>query len=209
MFSTGIHRRGVVGIVAALTVGFGGLAYSQAQAATTPLTPQPLMARLETPATALKPAVRLSQSGEIMFPMNPLPKCAMSKTSFGQPRPPDRVHEGIDIMASLGQEIYAVDNGVLWRQAIDGSPNAVLSGNAWYLKLNDGTYFFYGHLSAFATGLTLGDTVTRGQLIGYVGDTGNPGPGNYHLHFEVHPKGGAAVDPFPLLAIPKVCKISA
>ena len=51
--------------------------------------------------------------------------------------------------------------------------------------------------------------MTRGQLIGYVGDTGNPGPGNYHLHFEVHPKGGAAVDPFPLLTIPKVCTISA
>ncbi|MEA3185665.1 MAG: peptidoglycan LD-endopeptidase LytH, partial [Ilumatobacteraceae bacterium] len=58
-----------------------------------------------------------------------------------------------------------------------------------------------------ATGLNQGDTVTRGQLIGYVGDTGDPGPGNYHLHFEVHPKGGAAVDPYPLLAIPKACTI--
>jgi murein DD-endopeptidase MepM/ murein hydrolase activator NlpD len=204
MFSTGIQRRSVLGIVAALTIGICGVAYEQVQAAT-----PTLMARLETPATALKPAVRLSQSGVIMFPMNPMPKCAMSKTSFGQPRPPDRVHEGIDIMASLGQEVYAVDNGVLWRQAIDGAPNAVLSGNAWYVQLPDKTYYFYGHLSAFAPGLVVGDTVGRGQLIGYVGDTGNPGPGNYHLHFEVHPKGGAAVDPFPLLAIPKVCKISA
>ena len=51
--------------------------------------------------------------------------------------------------------------------------------------------------------------MTRGQLIGYVGDTGNPGPGNYHLHFEVHPKGGDAVDPFPLLTIPKSCTVIA
>ena len=205
MFSTGIQRRGVLGIVAALTIGICGVAYERVQAATTPT----LMARLEIPATALKPAVRLSQSGVIMFPMNPMPKCALSKTSFGQPRPPDRVHEGIDIMASLGQEVYAVDNGVLWRQAVDGAANAVLSGNAWYVQLPDKTYFFYGHLSAFAPGLKVGDTVTRGQLIGYVGDTGNAGPLNYHLHFEVHPKGGAAVDPFPLLSIPKVCRIAA
>ena len=53
-----------------------------------------------------------------MFPMNPLPKCALSKTSFGQPRPTGRIHEGIDLMASLGQEIYAVDNGVLTKQTV-------------------------------------------------------------------------------------------
>ena len=159
MLSTGIHRRGVLGIVAALTVSISGMAYDQAHAATTPPPPSSVMASLETPATALKPAVRLSQSGEIMFPINPLPKCAMSKSSFGQPRPPDRVHEGLDIMAGLGQEIYAVDNGLLWKQAIDG-PTAPLSGNAWYLKLADGTYYFYAHLSAFAAGLAVGDTVT-------------------------------------------------
>jgi murein DD-endopeptidase MepM/ murein hydrolase activator NlpD len=164
---------------------------------------------LEIAATALKPAIRLSQSGVIIFPMNPLPKCALSKTSFGQPRSGGRFHEGIDLMASLGQEVYAVDNGVMWRQVINGEPNSTLSGNAWYLRLADSTYYFYGHLSGFAPGLKIGDTVTRGQLIGYVGDTGNPGPGNYHLHFEVHPKNGDAVDPYPLLTIPKSCTVVA
>jgi murein DD-endopeptidase MepM/ murein hydrolase activator NlpD len=144
-----------------------------------------------------------------MFPMNPLPKCSLTKTSFGQPRSGGRVHEGIDLMASLGQEIYAVGNGTLTKKTIAGNPDATLSGNAWRLQLTDGTatYYFYAHLSAFATGLNQGDTVSKGQLIGYVGDTGDPGPGNYHLHFEVHPKGGAAVDPYPLLAIPKACTI--
>ncbi len=205
MFSTGIHRRGVLGIVAALTISICGLAYGQVQAATTPT----LMARLEIPATALKPAVRLSQSGVIMFPINPSPRCGLSKTSFGQPRV-GHVHEGIDIMADQGQEIYAVSNGVLSKQTIDGAANAVSSGNSWHLFLSDGTYYFYGHLSAFAPGLVLGSIVTRGQVIGYVGDTGNAndlGPGNYHLHFEVHPKGGAAVNPFPLLTIPKACSV--
>ena len=206
MFSIHLDHRlalGLAAVVLTVGVGVGGVAGNEVGAAT--VGPP----RLEVPATALKPAVRLSQAGVIMFPMDPLPKCALSKTSFGQPRSGGRIHEGIDIMASLGQEVYAVDNGVLWRQAINGEPNATLSGNAWYVRLTDGTYYFYGHLSSFATGLKLGDTVTRGQLIGYVGDTGNPGAGNYHLHFEVHPKGGEAVNPYPLLTIPKSCTVVA
>ena len=67
-------------------------------------------------------------------------------------------------MASLGQEVYAVDNGVMWRQIINGETNSTLSGNAWYVKLPDGTYYFYGHLSAFATGVKLGDPVTAGPV---------------------------------------------
>ncbi len=204
MVSTHLDHRFVLGLAAALlTIGVGAVANHDVHAATTG------PPRLEVPATALKPAVRLSQTGVIMFPINPLPKCALSKTSFGQPRSGGRTHEGIDIMASLGQEVYAVDNGVLWRQVVNGELNSTLSGNSWYVRIADGTYYFYGHLSAFAPGLKLGDTVTRGQVIGFVGDTGNPGPGNYHLHFGVFPKGGPAVDPFPLLTIPKSCQVVA
>ena len=208
MFLTGFHRRSIVAIAAALTMTISATAYDQVRAAPTSI------ARLEIAATALKPAKRLAfpdtvQTGPIMFPMDPKPVCALSKTSFGQPRGNGtRLHEGIDVMASLGQAIYAVDNGVLWKQAIDG-PTALLSGNAWYVRLPDGTYYFYAHLSAFAPGLKVGDTVTKGQVIGLVGDTGDAGTGNYHLHFEVHPKGGAAVDPYPLLTIPSSCKVSA
>jgi peptidoglycan LD-endopeptidase LytH len=204
MFSTLLDRRVALGLAAAvLTIGIGAVANNDVQAAT--VGPP----RLEIAATALKPAVRLSQAGEIMFPMNPLPKCALSKTSFGQPRSGGRTHEGIDLMASLGQEIYAVDNGTITRMTIDGAPNATLSGNAMYLTMPDKTYYFYAHLSAFADGITAGSVVTRGQLIGYVGDTGDPGPGNYHLHFEVHPKGGDPVNPYPLLTIPKSCTVVA
>ncbi|MEP7045941.1 MAG: M23 family metallopeptidase [Ilumatobacteraceae bacterium] len=204
MFSTGFRHRIVTVITAAaLTIGGGTAVIGNVHAATTG------PAQLEVAATALRQAVRLSQTGVIMFPMNPLPKCALSKTSFGQPRSGGRTHEGVDLMSSLGQEIYAVDNGVLTKQTIDGAANATLSGNAWTLKMLDGTYYFYAHLSRFADGLAAGSTVIRGQLIGYVGDTGDPGPGNYHLHFEVHPKGGAAINPYDLLTIPKSCTVVA
>lgn len=201
MVPTGSHRRSVIAIALALTVGVTGLVSSGADAAATQVV------RLELAATALKPAVRLAQSGVIMFPLNPMPRCEVAKASFGQPRSGGRTHEGIDIMADQGQAIYAVGNGKLIKQTIDGASDATLSGNSWKLQLSDGTYYFYAHLSAFADGLKLNDSVTIGQLLGYVGDTGNPGTGNYHLHFEVHPTGGAAVDPFPLLSIPKSCRI--
>jgi len=203
MFSTNFRHRTVTALtVAALTIGAATVSFENAHAAST------VAPRFELAATVLKPAIRLSQTGVIIFPMNPLPKCALSKTSFGQPRSGGRTHEGIDLMASLGQEVFAVDNGVLTKQPIDGATNATLSGNAWTLTMPDKTYYFYGHLSKFADGLAAGSAV-RGQLIGYVGDTGDPGPGNYHLHFEVHPKGGVAVDPYPLLTIPKSCTVVA
>ena len=103
--------------------------------------------------------------------------------------------------------MYAAAAGVPTNTA---DASASLSGNAWGLTTNDGTYYFYAHLSAFAPGLSLGSSVRRGDVIGFVGDTGNPGPGNYHLHFEIPPGGqrAAAVDPLPLLQVPSACTIT-
>lgn len=190
--------------MAALTLGIGSAIGAHAHAAGTTV-----VAQFELPATALKPAVRLQQSGVIIFPMQPTPRCEMLRHSFGQPRSGGRTHEGVDIMANLGQEIYAVDSGVISALTVIGATNAALSGNAIRLKTTDGTYYFYAHLSSFAPGMTQGQSVAKGQLLGFVGDTGDPGAGNYHLHFEIHPRGGAAVDPLPLLTVPSTCKIYA
>ncbi len=157
-------------------------------------------------AQAAAPAERLGKVGEIMFPMNPVPRCEILD-NFGDPRSGGRSHQGTDILATLGQEVYAVADGVLSKQYVVGRPNASLSGNAWQLDLPDGAIFFYGHLSAFAPGLAVGSSVTKGQLIGYVGDTGNPGPGNYHLHFEFRPGGGAAINVLSKLTIPPQCSV--
>jgi len=158
-------------------------------------------------ATVTKPARRLRQMGSLMFPMQPAPRCDILD-NFGDPRSGGRSHEGTDILATSGQEVYAVADGILKRQYVVGGPSSSLSGNAWQLVEPNGTYYFYAHLSAFASGLVVGSTVQRGDLIGYVGDTGDAGPGNNHLHFEVHPGGGAAVNALTLLEIPAGCTIT-
>ena len=161
-----------------------------------------------SPAAALRPAVRLGPTAPVNFPMAPLPRCYILD-NFGDPRSGGRSHAGSDMLASLGQPVYAMSAGVLTKQVKvgDGSTGSSLSGNLWDLTRADGTRYVYGHLSAFAAGLTEGSKVIAGQVIGYVGDTGNAGPGNYHLHFEIHPKGGAAVNPLPLLTIPAGCTV--
>jgi murein DD-endopeptidase MepM/ murein hydrolase activator NlpD len=168
------------------------------------------LAAVRVPSTTAAPATTLVGSwptkgpGTMLFPMNPSPRCVVLD-NFGDGRSGGRVHLGTDILATLGQEVYAVEDGVLYRQSIAGQSGTELSGNGWNLRGASGTTYAFLHLSGFATGLQVGSTVTKGQLIGYVGDTGNPGPGNYHLHFEVHPDGGAAVNAYPLLNIPTVC----
>jgi peptidoglycan LD-endopeptidase LytH len=203
-------RRSLIVGTAATVVG-GAVAMGSRRTGSRLVRPGPLVAGaplpIEQAATVAAPAVRLRRVGAIMFPMGPEPRCDILD-NFGDPRSGGRRHEGIDLLATLGQEVYAVADGVLMSQA---DASASLSGNAWGLTADeDGAYYFYAHLSAFADDLQLGDHVARGQVIGYVGDTGNPGPGNYHLHFEIHPAGQntVAVDPLPLLEVPFECTIT-
>lgn len=159
-------------------------------------------------ATVGTPAERILVTGPgTLFPINPVPRCdvlnnfgGLSKT-YGSGG-----HQGVDIGAALGQEVYAVEDGVLTRQLTDLSS---APGNAWIMLGDSDTQYRYYHLSGFAPGLEAGSAVRIGQVIGYVGDTGNATPGGYHLHFELRPgpEYKIPVDPVPLLAIPRTCKV--
>ena len=127
-------------------------------------------------------------------------RCGFSD-SWHAPRPGGRLHEGVDIIGARGLAIYAVADGVITRMLSGGT----LSGNSIRLTIADGTYFFYAHLDGFAAGLTPGQTVRAGQIIGYLGSTGST---SNHLHFEVHPKGGAAVNPYPLVKAVDACNVT-
>jgi len=194
------------GSLGGLVDGSDSVAPADASAAPAPRVLD-LNTEIRGPAKALAPARRMSlEALKPIFPMQVEPVCYILD-NFGDPRG-SRIHQGTDILATLGQEVYAVVDGTLGYQTIAGEPDALLSGNSWRVTTTGKkTWYGYMHLSAFAPGLSNGSAVVQGQLIGYVGDTGNPGPGNYHLHFEVHPDGGAAVNPLTVLPIPSGCTV--
>ena len=116
--------------------------------------------------------------------------CAYSDT-YGDARSGGRSHEGVDIIAREGLPLVAVADGTISKIVLD-HPGS-LGGNYLRLTRPDGTYFTYIHLSRFVDGLFVGQRVVAGQIIGFVGHTGAAaGP---HLHFEVHPFGGPAINP--------------
>jgi murein DD-endopeptidase MepM/ murein hydrolase activator NlpD len=116
----------------------------------------------------------------------PVPGSAFSD-SFGAARSGGRGHQGVDMMAGFGTPIYAVVSGSV------SHTSSGLGGNQIWLAGSDGNKYFYAHLQAYVGGA---GTVNAGDQIGRVGDTGNA-RGTPHLHFEIHPGGGSAVDPYP------------
>ena len=127
-------------------------------------------------------------------------RCSFSNT-WQQPRG-SRRHEGVDIIAPTGNLIYAVVDGTITRVY----NNASLTGNGVRLTQADGTYYFYAHLDTIAPNIAVGTTVKAGQILGTNGATGNTGTA--HLHFEVHPRGGAPIDPTPIVAAVNACHIT-
>jgi peptidoglycan hydrolase-like protein with peptidoglycan-binding domain len=128
------------------------------------------------------------------------PPCWFGDTWMA-PRGGGRVHLGVDIIAARGQRVYAVTSGRI--SQIYRDRRGSLSGNGLKIARADGTYFFYAHLQRFASGIALGTPVTAGQVVGFVGSTGNSA--TPHLHFEVHPGGGAAVNPTPIVRASGAC----
>jgi murein DD-endopeptidase MepM/ murein hydrolase activator NlpD len=101
-------------------------------------------------------------------------------------------HTGLDFAADTGTPIMAVAGGTITEVGYDGS-----YGNRTIETLPDGTELWYCHQNSFGT--TVGAIVKPGQVIGYIGSTGNvTGP---HLHLEVHPGGGDPVDPYTALQV--------
>jgi murein DD-endopeptidase MepM/ murein hydrolase activator NlpD len=121
----------------------------------------------------------------------PVPGAAFTD-DFGQPRSGGRSHQGVDMHAPMGiPELAVISGNVTYGDGGGGGMGAYIAGD-------DGNRYVYYHLSAY-----IGPPrhVTPGEVIGKLGATGDAtGP---HLHFEFHPGGGPAVDPYPLLA--KIC----
>lgn len=122
--------------------------------------------------------------------------------SFGAPRSDVEGgwHHGDDIFAPLGAPVLAVADGVVFSVG----PNPI-GGNRLWLQDKAGNQFYYAHLSAYTPLARNGTQVHAGDVLGFVGNTGDAAGGPYHLHFEVHPASllflgyDGAVDPTPYL----------
>lgn len=174
---------GAFGVTAAVLIGACGTGATQCAPAPAPA----------PPTTASTPPPRSDVA--IILAARPVQASCTYTDTWGAARSGGRVHLGTDIMAAEGQEVYAVQTGEitkLYSQATDA-----LAGNGLRIRQPDGSFYFYGHMSALAPGIAVGTQVTAGQRVGWVGRTGNAGVD--HLHLEIHPGGGAAVNSYPII----------
>jgi hypothetical protein len=125
--------------------------------------------------------------------------------TFGAPRSGGRTHEGVDIMAEKMIPVVAVAAGTVgWMHDEQGGDCCAMALNhddgwsSWYIHLNNDTPGTDDGLGwGFAPGIEEGVHVEAGQLIGYVGDSGNAEDAGSHLHFELHDPDGVVLNPTP------------
>ncbi|MFL6212834.1 MAG: M23 family metallopeptidase [Blastocatellia bacterium] len=198
------------------------------EAAPAPATPEPTAAAPSTPVPPLAPslpsaatpppsgfATSLIPSGpvtdadiialkakDLLIPVDGV-QAKQLRDSYYDGRSEGRTHEALDIMAASGTPVLAAADGAIVRlfQSDKG-------GITLYQLDTSGLYlYYYAHLQRYADGVSEGKAVRRGEVIGYVGDTGNAGAGNYHLHFAISKpvaprkwSGGLPINPYLILA---------
>ncbi len=113
--------------------------------------------------------------------------------SWGAPRGGGRTHKGVDMFAGTGTPLVAVVSGSVFFQS------DTVGGNAAYVQGHDGNTYYYAHMNDYTGGAR---SVSSGEVIGHVGNTGNASGGPSHLHFEIRPGGpnGIQINPYPTVA---------
>jgi len=160
-----------------------------------PQPPAPISVR-----SAVPPPEDLIERG-LLLPIQGIPREALQHT-FEDARSEGRVHDAIDIMAPRNTPVVAVEDGRIAKLFASD-----FGGVTVYQFDPTETYsYYYAHLDHYAPGLKEGDQVSRGQVIGYVGSTGNASPDGPHLHFAITRLGpdkkwweGEAINPYPVL----------
>lgn len=122
--------------------------------------------------------------------------------TYSDARSEGRTHDAIDIPAAAETPVLAAADGKIIKLFQSERGGTTI----YQLSANQEMIFYYAHLSHYAEGLAEGNLVKQGEVIAYVGDTGNAGAGNYHLHFSIalvtDPKRyweGTNINPYPLL----------
>ena len=188
-----------VGIAAPATLPPPAAAASVADIALPPID-RPLPATASSlaapPAPVLPPP-----AAQLLIPVAGVKAQALSDT-FTDARGNGRVHDAIDIMAARGTPVLATDDG-----KVEKLFNSKQGGLTLYQFDPTGAYaYYYAHLDSYAPGVVEGKPLHRGDVIGYVGSTGNASPDAPHLHFAIFVLGpdkrwwqGTAINPYPVL----------
>jgi murein DD-endopeptidase MepM/ murein hydrolase activator NlpD len=112
---------------------------------------------------------------------------------WGFPRSGGRTHKGTDMFAPRGTPVLAVADGTVTLDTYK------LGGTVASLRADHGVTYYFAHLDGYAADVVTGQRVATGDVIGYVGNTGNALGGSPHLHFQIHPNHRAATNPYPTL----------
>jgi murein DD-endopeptidase MepM/ murein hydrolase activator NlpD len=114
------------------------------------------------------------------------------RDSWGEPRGEGRTHTGTDMMAAAGTPLIAIESGVIYHPSWHWA-----GGNGLYINGDSGDTWYYAHMQGYAAGITGGVRVTAGQLVGYVGSTGNAR--SPHLHIAYIVGGTSYQNPYPIM----------
>ncbi|SFB88395.1 M23 family metallopeptidase [Massilia yuzhufengensis] len=164
--------------------------------------PAPAPAAGTTTATAPAAAAAMAVHGKLLLPVQGIKLAALADT-YDQPRGSQRHHEALDIMAPKGTPVLAAADGKV-EKLFTSKPG----GTTLYQFDPSGKYaYYYAHLERYADGVKEGMDLKKGEVLGYVGVTGNSDPNAPHLHFavfELTPEKqwwkGTPLNPFPLMA---------
>ena len=163
--------------------------------------PKPAQPAVTAPAVITEDDLTYLRGRSLLIPVAGVSQKQLRNT-YDDARSQGRQHNAIDIIAAQGTPVLAVDDGPVIKlfQSDKG-------GITLYQLDPSGKYtYYYAHLARYADDMAEGKRLKRGEVIGYVGDTGNAGKGNYHLHFEISklaaPRkwyGGTPTNPYHLL----------
>jgi peptidoglycan LD-endopeptidase LytH len=158
--------------------------------------------RADSPTTSGAAATRVD-AGPLRIPVAGVSADRLTDTWLQTRDNGARVHQAIDIPAPMGTPVVAAMAG-----RVEKLFQSDAGGTTAYIRSGDGNWMtYYAHLSGYVRGLAEGRMIRAGQQIGFVGDTGNAGAGNTHLHFALHRMAageqwhkGTPVNPYPYLA---------
>ena len=163
---------------------------------------RPVQTAAEVATTASVASTAAASSNKLLIPVEGM-KLAQLSDNFDQPRGTERHHEALDIMAPKGTKVLAVADGKVVK-LFDSKAGGL---TVYQFDPSEKLAYYYAHLDKYADGLKEGAPVKRGDLIGYVGVTGNAAPNAPHLHFavfELTPEKqwwkGTPLNPFPMMA---------